>query len=413
MCLPITFETSNEFGSGVVKSWASILDDNTREAAEKISRCEIVDGHIALMPDAHFGYGPPVGTVMRTKNAVIPYAVGVDIGCGMIATQTSLRRSDFRGEEGRLLGAIREAIPSGVGKGHAYTTEAALMFLEKFDLPPGIKNEIVMSAAMVKRHTDSSQVRVELNKKLHEQFGTLGAGNHFVEICEGDDGWVWLVLHSGSRGIGNVLATAHAKLAKESCKRARVELEDADFSYFAKGSPSFDAYIADMLWCQEYAMASREAMMLELLVVVRYALGGVSISTETINCHHNYAEEIEPGVWLTRKGAINAEVGRMGIIPGSMGAATYIVSGLGCKEALNTAPHGAGRVMSRGQARREGNIEAFKIQMKDKTWQDRDAEKLLDEAPTAYKPIRIVIEDSKELVKTRVRLTQFLSYKGL
>ena len=411
------FETENEFGKGTVKSWASILDDNTREAAEKVSRVPVVDGHVALMPDAHFGYGPPVGTAMQTRYAIIPYSVGVDIGCGMIAAETSLKREDFKGLEGKILGAIRTAIPSGVGKGHTLETQAARDFVTKHGLPRGLTNEAVMEAAMMKRHYGLADIRQELTVKILSQFGTLGAGNHFVEVCETADGRVWFVLHSGSRGVGNVLATAHAKLAKEYIAVTRVDgigyLEDKDFAYFRQGTAGFNAYVADMLWAQEYAMASRAAMMNELQGQIALTLDKPVDVVTTINCHHNYAEEIEPGLWLTRKGAINAEEGTMGVIPGSMGAATYIVKGKGCTEALNTAPHGAGRVKSRGAARRELDPEAFKEQMAGKTWQDRDADKLLDEAPDAYKDIETVMEDSRDLVAPQVKLPQFISYKGL
>ena len=409
------FETENEFGKGVVKSWASILDDNTREAAEKVSRVPVVDGHVALMPDAHFGYGPPVGTVMRTKNSIIPYSVGVDIGCGMIAVETGVPRADLIGLEGKLLGAIRELIPSGVGKGHSEVSNHWEGFVKKHGPPPGLKNFNVMSAAMMKRHDDSSMVVDELNTKMGVQFGSLGAGNHFVEVSEDENGRVWFVLHSGSRGIGNVLATAHAKRAKEYTIYAHGDdyLEDQDFAFFRHGTEQFDAYVADMLWAQEYAMASRESMMIKITAAIRFLLGGRSLSLEVINCHHNYAEEVEPGIWLTRKGAINAEVGKYGIIPGSMGAATHIVRGLGCEDALNTAPHGAGRIRSRGAAKRELNLEEFKVQMAGKTWQDRDAEKLLDEAPDAYKPIAVVMEDSRDLVESVAVLTQFINYKGI
>ncbi len=408
------FKTENEFGKGVVKSWASILDDNTREAAEAVSRTSAVNGPVALMPDAHFGYGPPVGTVMQTKNAVIPYAIGVDIGCGMIATRLNVLRADLVGLEGQLYGAIQKVIPSGVGKAHLETSDSAKEFVAKQGMPPGLDSLEIMNSALKKHHKDNPwAVQLELESKVLKQFATLGAGNHFVEVCEGDDGFVWLMLHSGSRGIGNALATAHVKLAEQLCERVGVKLEDKNFSFFFNGDKSFDAYIVDMLWAQEYAMASREAMMTALKAEVRLLLGGVILFTETVNCHHNYSEEIEPGVWLTRKGAINAERGRWGIVPGSMGAATHIVRGLGCEDALNTAPHGAGRVKSRGAARRELDVIEFKEQMAGKTWQDRDAEKLLDEAPGAYKPIETVMEDSKDLVETVTVLTQFVNYKGL
>ena len=404
-----TFETKNEFGSGMVKSWASILDTKTREQAEKVSRVPILDGYMALMPDAHFGYGPPVGSVIKTRQAVMPYAVGVDIGCGMIAMKTHVERGTLAGVEGKILGQIRDQIPSGVGTRHDKPIPAAQDFIDEHGWAPGLDNVAVMSAAMSKRHRSEGEVRDELAKKIRLQFGTLGAGNHFVEVCEDREGMVWLLLHSGSRGIGNVLATAHVKRAKA----LNVVLEDKDFAYVYAGTGLFDDYIADMLWAQQYAYFQREAMMGRLKLAVQEAVGGRIGVEEPVNCHHNYAEEIEPGLWLTRKGAINAEKGRLGIIPGSMGAETHIVMGKGCEEAYNTAPHGAGRVLSRGSARRTLNVDDFKKEMGPRTWLDRDAEKLLDEAPKSYKPIAQVMEDSADLVETISVLSQFVNFKGL
>ena len=405
------FKTKNEFGSGVVKSWASILDTKTREQAEKVSRVPILEGYMALMPDAHFGYGPPVGSVIKTRGAVMPYAVGVDIGCGIIAMKTRTERGKLAGAEGKILGQIRDRIPSGVGTRHDEPIPAAQDFIDQHGWAPGLDNVAVMGAAMNKRHRSEGEVRDELAKKITLQFGTLGAGNHFVEVCEDKEGMVWLLLHSGSRGIGNVLATAHVKRAKALCEN--VALEDRDFAYVYAESELFHEYIADMLWAQQYAYSQREAMMDRLKVAVEAATGTEISVEETVNCHHNYAEEIEPGLWLTRKGAINAEKGRLGIIPGSMGAETHIVMGKGCEEAYNTAPHGAGRVLARGAARRNLNLEDFKQQMAGRTWLDRDAEKLLDEAPQAYKPIAQIMEDSADLVETVAVLNQFVNYKGL
>lgn len=405
------FETENEFGTGVVKSWASILDDKTREQAAKISRVPILDGHLALMPDAHFGYGPPVGSVIKTRGAVMPYAVGVDIGCGMIAVQTTLERGSLVGLENAILRNIRDFIPSGMGKARRCASSDYTEFKANHGLPQGILGDYLST----KRGTLSSQ-RQSLEDKIALQFGTLGSGNHFVEVCEDADGRVWLVLHSGSRGIGNVLATAHQAKAREECERDAVPLEDKEFAFFYTDSPGGEAYIADMLWSQEYALAQRSAMMNALInavsIAVRARVPDI-YEAQRINCHHNYAEELVRGVWLTRKGAINAEEGTLGIIPGSMGAATHIVRGLGEPESYQTAPHGAGRLMSRGQARREGNLGAFKTQMKDKTWLLGDAETLLDEAPTAYKPIEVVMADSDDLVETITVLSQFINYKGV
>jgi tRNA-splicing ligase RtcB len=389
------FESENEFGHGVVKSWASLLDENCRAQAEAISRVPIMEGHLALMPDAHFGFGPPVGSALRTRDAVMPYAVGVDIGCGMIACRTDMPRERLAGLERRILGRIRELIPSGVARSHDKPTPASARFFEEHGPPPG---------ADLARKGPASIVQT-----ARIQFGTLGAGNHFVEVCEDRDGVVWLLLHSGSRGVGNQLATLHVTSAHLA---SRTPLESREFAWFERGEAGFDGYLADMLWCQRYAFDQREAMMDALCVAVEREAGSFAIEAK-INCHHNYAEEIEPGLWLTRKGAIDASAGKLGIIPGSMGAATYIVRGLGDAESYNTSPHGAGRLLGRNVARKTLDVEAFKAQMAGRAWLDRDAEKLLDEAPGAYKPIETVIADSEGLIEPVAVLSQFINYKGL
>ena len=408
------FKTENEFGSGEVRSWASILDDATREQACAISRVPVVEGHLALMPDAHFGYGPPVGSAIKTRNALMPYAVGVDIGCGMIAQKIDwLRRSQFKGKEGKILELIRETIPAGVGTGREMLI-AAENFIHQFGLPPGSTNEAVLVAAKQKHHGDLLDVCNDLCNRALSQFATLGAGNHFVEICEADDTGIWLVLHSGSRGVGNMLATAHVKRVQSSCADNGVRLENPDFAWLDSGTNPFDEYVADMIWCQNYAFDQREEMMRLLIEAIQRELHfDYSTLGEKINCHHNYADELEPGLWLTRKGAIDACPGVMGVIPGSMGASTYIVRGKGCTEAYNTAPHGAGRLMARGAAKRTLSVETFREQMEGKTWLDRDAEKLLDEAPFAYKPIAQVMLDSFDLVEPVAMLNQFINYKGV
>lgn len=388
-----TFITENDFGVGEVRSWASLLDDNCRLQAEMISRVPIIDGYLALMPDAHHGFGPPVGSALITKNAVMPYAVGVDIGCGMIAIKTDLQREEFVGKERTLLGAIREYIPSGVGHGHAHQSVSSLQFFENTEVPYSIaSNEALLHTAKM-------------------QFGTLGSGNHFVEVCHEVGGnTVWFVLHSGSRGVGNQVATRHVR--KAQVKSRRENLEHTDFAYFHDSEPEFAEYIEDMLWCQEYAFEQREAMAKALSYAVEESIGSFSI-LDKINCHHNYAENLGEGRWLTRKGAIDASVGKKGVIPGSMGAATYIVEGLGNAESYNTSPHGAGRLLGRNVAKKQLSLEEFKVQMEGKTWLDRDAQKLLDEAPHAYKPIETVIADSAELITPITVLSQFINYKGL
>jgi tRNA-splicing ligase RtcB len=396
-----TYQTENEYGKGVVKSWASIIDEATQRQAEKISRVPVLDGYLALMPDAHYGFGPPVGSALKTKKAVMPYAVGVDIGCGMIAVETDIQRNEFRGHEGNVLGHIRELIPSGVGEGHKRPLAQATRFVDDNGYPAGI-----VETELAKRG-DS------LRQKALNQFGTLGAGNHFVEVCEDARGRVWLLLHSGSRGIGNLLATAHVRVAQGFCKGEDISLEDRDFAYLPSETVEAEAYLQDMLWAQRYAYAQREAMMDSLMEAVSRETGSDWQEVQRINCHHNYAEPLEDGGWITRKGAIDASEGKMGIIPGSMGAATYIVRGRGNTDAYHTSPHGAGRVMGRKQAHRTLSMEEFRGQMAGKTWLDRDAKKLLDEAPSAYKPIEQVIADSADLIEPVTVLSQFINYKGL
>jgi tRNA-splicing ligase RtcB len=371
------------------------------------------------MPDAHFGYGPPVGSVILTEGGVMPFAVGVDIGCGMTAVLLSLTRWDLMGREQAILNSLRKYVPAGVGKDRARPTDYAEKFFAKHGPPPGLDNVYVMGAAMQKRHSDEGQVRDELFRKAKLQFGTLGAGNHFVELCEDDEGRMWIVLHSGSRGIGNVLATAHQKLAQKFCKDMDIEVEDKEFAYLLEGTTNFDAYIADLLWCQEYAAGNREQLMRSVRDAIEVNIEGYGpgsgqlFADEVITCHHNYAQDLGDGLWLTRKGAISANAGQPGIIPGSMGTATYIVEGKGNHESYCSAPHGAGRVMSRGAARRTITPDELKEQMAGKVWLDQDAEKLVDEAPSVYKKIEQVMEDAEDLVTVKHRLVQILSYKGL
>ncbi len=392
-------KTSNEFGEGEVHSWASILEDGCRKQAESISRVSILDGYLALMPDAHFGFGPPVGSALKTRDAVMPYAVGVDIGCGMIAVATELHRHELAGREREIMANIRTLIPSGMGGGHRQPLPQAEVFFAEHGTAQG--------GTLARKGKDSFRATAE------SQFGTLGSGNHFVEVSADEERRVWFVLHSGSRGAGNQLATSHVAIARASCT---AKLESSEFAFVERGSEEYEAYLADMLWAQAYALAQREAMMDNLILAVERALGveeGALTTGERINCHHNYVEELEPGLWLTRKGAIDASEGKLGIIPGSMGTDTYVVEGLGNADAYHTSPHGAGRLLGRNVAKKSLSVDDFKAQMAGRTWLDRDAKALLDEAPSAYKPIETVMADSADLIRKRTRLSAFINYKGL
>jgi RNA-splicing ligase RtcB len=286
-------------------SWASDLEDAALAQAERTSRLPVLAGPVALMPDAHFGMGATIGSVVATENALLPSAVGVDIGCGMIASETSLSATDLPDDLGRLHAALRRSIPAGLGQGHQRGEGSEPPALRQLGLPPG----------------SASALGTRQRTKIAAQFGSLGSGNHFVEVCLDERDRVWVVLHSGSRGIGNELATSHIKQAKLVAQEEGQVLEDKDLAWLSQGRPEFDAYVADMLWSQEYAWANREAMMSAALADLRRAVPPAQ-ETARVNCHHNYAtREVHLGreLWITRKGAIRAGRHDLGVIPGSMG----------------------------------------------------------------------------------------------
>ncbi|MBO0714574.1 MAG: RtcB family protein [Acidimicrobiales bacterium] len=375
-------------------SWASELDPGTLRQAEQTSRLPIVEGHVALMPDAHVGIGATVGSVIPTRGAVIPAAVGVDIGCGMVAAELDLTENQLPDDLGPLLRRIERVVPAGVGRGHSRASRAAGRWLA--DHRPG---------------SELSQAQAE---RAAGQFGTLGSGNHFLELCVDERGRLWVVLHSGSRGIGNQLAEAHIATAKQLARQAMTPLEDPNLAYFVQGTPEFDAYLADMLWAQAYARANRDQMMDAALAEVRAFLGAGE-ETGRVNSHHNFTElEVHGGkeLWITRKGAIRARRGDLGVIPGSMGTSTYIVAGRGEPASFESCAHGAGRRLSRGQARRQLSVQSLRQAMAGRTWNQDHATSLLDEHPESYKPIDVVMEDQKDLVEVLHTLRQVLNYKG-
>ena len=389
--------SENEYGRGTVHNFASILDEGTLAQAQRISRSPIVREFVALMPDAHIGKGACVGAAILTEGGILPAAVGVDIGCGVIAVQTDIREEEIsQRQRGLVMGRIRDSVPPDTWKGRASAGRdhdtAWQKFHNEFGDPPT---------------PDARSL-----ERMARQFGTLGSGNHFAEISVDTEGTVWALVHSGSRGPGNLLAQLHIDAAVALCAREGIQVEERDLAYLPAGSPEFDAYIADMLWAQAYAFHQRRAMADNLLWALEEVVRPFETLSET-NCHHNYSENLADGRWLSRKGAINAETGRPGVIPGSMGAATHIVTGKGAKETHETAPHGAGRLRSRGAARRELKLEEFRAQMQGRVWQDRDAEKLIDEAPDAYKPIDVVMADAAPLVETVAVLRAVVNYKGL
>jgi tRNA-splicing ligase RtcB len=389
-------------------SWASLLEDKAREQAERTSRlCDsegkaLIAGHVALMPDAHWGLGSTVGSVIPTDGVIIPSAVGVDIGCGMIAAKTALDASNLPDSLDGYLHQAERDIPAGVGHGHRSVTDGASTWLKQHPPPTELSEMQIYRAAT--------------------QFGSLGSGNHFYEVCLDELDHVWLVLHSGSRGIGNQLAQMHIEAARSLMESAGVALEDPDLAYLAQGQLEFDSYVKDMLWAQDYASANRDAMMNAALRGFADWIGrselweACEFEVDRVNCHHNYtSREVHDGraLWITRKGAIRAGKGERGVIPGSMGDASYIVEGLGSAESYESCSHGAGRKMSRGDAVRTVSLSSFRDAMTGRTWQSEDAEYLVDESPMAYKPLAQVMQDQQDLVRPLHSLRQVFNYKGI
>jgi tRNA-splicing ligase RtcB len=347
------------------------------------------------MPDAHLGIGATVGSVIPTDGAVIPSAVGVDIGCGMIAVETSLSSSSLPDDLERYLVRLNEVMPAGLGKWHAEVKPAAERWFAANPCPVPLTQK--------QEHT------------VVVQLGTLGSGNHFFEVCLDERDVAWVVLHSGSRGIGNQLAQQHISKAKELAKAEGTPLEDPDLAYFLEGTPAFEEYIAAMLWSQAYAFANRAAMM-DAAVASLLELAGTGREVDRINSHHNFAvRERHDGrdLWITRKGAVRARAGDRGVIPGSMGAKTFIVRGLGNALSYDSCAHGAGRRMSRTAARKQISLDELSAAMEGRVWLRSDAERLIDEAPAAYKDIEQVMRDQTDLVEVEHELHQVLNYKGV
>jgi RNA-splicing ligase RtcB len=401
-------DSAMEWFSPKVAAWPVEFDEQTKAQAHRLARLPIVPSHLALMPDAHLGKGATIGSVLPTLGAVVPAAVGVDLGCGMIAVRTDLLAKHLPDNLNCMVDAFADTCPAGVGVGHVEATKASHRWHDTHGMPAAL----------------STNQKV----KSLKQFGTLGSGNHFAELClddystrfPGEADRVWVVLHSGSRGIGNELASGHIRDAKRDFVDlvTGYRLEEQDQAWLQEGTPGFDAYIADMLWAQGYALGSREAMMDAALKRI-FAIVGKGREVQRINCHHNFCQQethvidgVEKSVWLTRKGAIKAGVGDLGVIPGSMGAATHIVEGLGNPLSYNSCSHGAGRRMSRSAAKRQYTVADLKRQMKGRAWLDDHAAALIDEIPSSYKNIDEVMEAQTDLVKTQVILRQVANFKG-
>jgi len=382
-------------------SWASILEDATREQVQMTSEMPFIYPHIALMPDAHLGKGCAVGAVLPTVGAIMPAAVGVDIGCGMIAVQTNINRAQLpidRQDLRSLRLAIEASIPLSAGNANLYLSETA--------------EERVLRLASRAEKAEVNPGRFLEDWQL--QLGTLGSGNHFIEVSLDENDDVWLFLHSGSRGVGNKIAQHFIRVAQAQCAKRFISLPHPDLAYLVEGDREFWDYMSHLRWAQEYAFANREEMMDRVFARFTEWMGDTPVvEVSRINCHHNYTTKerhFGKDVWLSRKGAIDASAGTPGLIPGSMGTRSYVVEGKGNYLSLNSSPHGAGREYGRKQAERTFTVEELNHSMEGIEWSGSDA--FLDEIPTAYKDVETVMRDAADLVEVKHVLRQIVNVKG-
>lgn len=389
-------------GKVPVKIFTDDIDEASYRQLQNIANLPIVYPHIAAMPDVHCGIGATVGAVIPTKHAIIPAAVGVDIGCGMSAVKLSLKAQQLPDNLRDLRYRIEERIPVGFDA-HSQENiryDACRPFQKKI-------NQILEKHPSILKHSK------HLSEKWLSQMGTLGGGNHFIEICLDDNQHVWVMLHSGSRGIGNAIGTYFIQLARKDMGKHIHHLPDKDLAYLNEGAQHFYDYLDAVSWAQDYAYANRQEMMAIILQVLQDHLPPFHILEQAINCHHNYVtieEHFGEKLYITRKGAIRADTGDLGIIPGSMGAYSYIVKGKGSKTSFHSCSHGAGRKMSRTQAKRKYSTKDLETQTKGV--ECRKDKNVLDEIPSAYKNIDTVMDNQSDLVEVLYRLKQVICIKG-
>lgn len=396
-----------EQGARPVKIWTDEIEVEALQQAKNIARLPFIASNgVALMPDAHAGKGSTVGSVIATEKAIIPAAVGVDIGCGMNAVRLSLKASDLPESLSAIRAQIERDVPLGAGGRHQDEAQQWHIWNHRMVSPP-------MSVAKVfgGRNSFAADKAVE---KAAPQLGTLGSGNHFIELCLDENQDVWIMLHSGSRGIGNMIGTYFIERAKRRMEQYFIHLPDGDLAYLPEDSDDFKDYMEAVGWAQNYALENRRVMMETVIAAMRRHIPiEFTITQEAINCHHNYVERenhFGRNMWVTRKGAIRARAGDLGIIPGSMGQRSYIVRGKGNAESYCSCSHGAGRKMSRAEARRRFSLSDLVAQTQGVECRKDDA--VLDEIPGAYKDIDTVMANQADLVEVVHILKQVMCVKG-
>ncbi|HEY0660143.1 MAG TPA: RtcB family protein [Lysobacter sp.] len=393
-------------GATPIKGWVRgvPLEDKARAQLRNIASLPFVGPWVAVMPDVHLGIGATVGSVVPTRGAIIPAAVGVDIGCGMAAVRTTLRATDLPDNLAQLRSSIERSVPVGNGPGG-----------EHRKLPDSVETRLEHSDLMARLdaiHRKHPKIRTD---KVDRQIGTLGGGNHFIEICLDESDAVWVMLHSGSRGTGNIIGTYFIERARQELAHRVLgfHLPDKDLAFFLEGEPLFDEYVDAVSWAQDYARHNREAMMGRVLHEMRHRLPKFQLEKLAVNCHHNYVQREQhhgESLLVTRKGAVSAREGELGIIPGSMGACSFIVRGLGNADSFHSCSHGAGRVMSRTQARAQITLK----QHREATAhvECRKDAAVIDESPAAYKSIDAVMAAQSDLVEVLHTLRQVVCIKG-
>ena len=397
-----------------IKAWVEgvQVEEEAKNQLRNVASLPIIAGHIAVMPDVHWGNGATVGSVIPTKDAIVPAAVGVDIGCGMVAVRTDLKADQLPDSLVSLRTEIEAAVPHGgpgirgswKEEGYRRPTDVARSFHDGYKTKP-----------MSERLTAIIEKHPKLSNSISpvEQLGTLGGGNHFIEVCLDEEQRVWIMLHSGSRGVGNLIGRYFIEKAKEHIAQQDIHLVDKELAWLDAKLPIFNDYVEALRWAQDYAALNRKMMLLQVVAAMRKHLPDFNIEEHAINCHHNYVTQEQhfgQDVWITRKGAVNAEKGKLGIIPGSMGTRSYIVEGLGNPDSYNSCSHGAGRRMSRGAAKKEITLEDH--QKATEGIECRKDVGVLDESPAAYKPIEAVMAAQADLVLVRHELRQILCVKG-